>query len=315
MRIVLFCATQRGYRFLQKLAELVPQHEVVIFTFREEVWEPPFYDDIRRYAVAHHLEFYEAKQVGTKRWEDYWRSTNVDLMLAVSWRYLIPSQVYDRAYLGTYVFHDSLLPTYRGFAPTVWAILNGEDHTGVSLFQMVNKVDEGDIVDQQKVPIGVDDDISDVLERVTAVYLEVLERNLPKLLKGNPTLTPQDHMKATFTCKRMPEDNLIDWSQPTGDIYNLIRAVSYPYPGAFSYIAGQKVIVWSARRLEYPPYVGRVPGRVVEIIPGTGSVVLTGDGALLVTQVQLEGGERISADRVLNRISITLDHAVRLGLR
>ena len=307
MRIVLFCATHRGYRFLAKLAELVPQHDVVVFTFREEVWEPPFFEDIHQFAKLHQMGFYEAKQVGSSRLNNFWETTDIDLMLAVSWRYMIPSRVYDKARLGTYVFHDSLLPTYRGFAPTVWAILNGEDHTGVSLFKMVDKVDEGDIVDQQRVPIGVDDYISDLLDRVTEVYLDVLERNLGNLMSGNPVLIPQDHTKATFTCKRMPDDNIIDWSQSTDEIYNLIRAVSYPYPGAYSHIAGEKVVIWSARKIECAPYVGRIPGRVVEIIPNTGSVVLTGDGALLVTQVQVGSGEQVCADQVLNRITITLN--------
>ena len=138
MRIALFCATRRGQRFLQKLHELRPEADLLVFSFAEEPWEPPFLDDIRRLTLDCGGQFFEAKQVGAARWADLWESTPVDLMLAVSWRYIIPPRVYERARLGAYVFHDSLLPEYRGFSPTVWAMINGEDHTGVTLLAPAN---------------------------------------------------------------------------------------------------------------------------------------------------------------------------------
>lgn len=308
MRIVLFCATQRGYRFLQKLTEqLAPSTELVVFSFPEEPWEPPFLNDIRDWTVAKGCQFFEAKQVGAEHWNHFWETTEVDLMLAVSWRYMIPPRVYRRTRLGTFVFHDSLLSQYRGFSPTVWAVINGEDHTGVTLFEIAEQVDAGDIVDQMRVPIGLDDTISIVMEYVTQTYLALLERNLDDLLKGTAKRIPQDHSLATYTCKRMPEDNQIDWMMSTNNIYNLIRAVSAPYPGAFTYLDGKKIRIWSAKRmLDYRPYVGRIPGRVVEVRHGEGTVVLTGDGALMLCQVQIEGSEITSASEVIKSPSQTL---------
>lgn len=307
MRIALFCATQRGHRFLQTLAALAPDAELIVFSFREEPTEPPFLDAIRRTTLDHGGQFYEAKQVGAERWRSLWENTPPDLLFAVSWRYLIPAAVYQRAHRGAFVFHDSLLPTYRGFSPTVWAIANGEDHTGVTLFHMADDVDSGDIVAQQRVAIGPDDSIADVLEQVTLAYLDVLQAHLPDLLSGSAPRTPQDHQQATFTCKRTLEDNEIDWRAPTGRIYDLIRAVTAPYPGATTTLDGQPLRVWSAARLpDFKRYVGRIPGRVVEVWPGQGSVVLTGDGALLITGVSLGDGPRQRGDEVLHRLSQTL---------
>lgn len=307
MRIGLLCATRRGYRVLETLIALLPEARLVVFSFREQPGEPPFMDDIRALTLAHGGEFVEVRQLGGRRWERIWAAAPIDLLLVVSWRYMVPAEVYSRPWLGTFVFHDSLLPAYRGFGPTVWAIVNGEDHTGVTLFAIAAEVDAGEIVAQQRVPIGPDETIAEVLERVTERYLDLLTRYLPRLLAGDAPRVAQDHARATFTCRRLPEDNRIDWSAPTTAIYNLVRAVTAPYGGAFTTLDGQRLIVWAARPLQPARrYVGRVAGRVVEIRPGEGTVVLTGDGALLVTRVQLDGQEPVCAAEILNSVSQTL---------
>jgi methionyl-tRNA formyltransferase len=307
MRIALLCATRRGYRFLEKLIQIAPQAELVVFSFHEDAWEPPFRDDIRALTEAHGGQFYETKAVAAERWREFWDTTPLDLMIAVSWRYLIPREVYSRPHRGTFIFHDSLLPAYRGFGPTVWSIINGEDHTGVTLFEIADDVDSGDIVAQQRVPIGSDDTIADVMEQVTRAYLDLLEANLIALLDGTAPRTPQDHTLATYTCKRLPKDNQLDWTQPTQTIYNLIRAVTHPYTGALTTLDGQPLRVWAAQTIvDYKPYIGRIPGRVVEIRRGQGAVVLTGDGALLITQVQLADNPPVRADEVLNKLALTL---------
>ena len=307
MRIVVLCATRRGYLFLDKLTQLVPGSVPIVFSFQEDSWEPPFLDDIRQLTLARGSQFLTAKRVGHQRWSRFWDSEDIDLMFAVSWRYMIPASVYRRPRLGTFVFHDSLLPEYRGFSPSVWAIINGKDHTGVTLFEANDKPDAGDIVDQERVPIGPDDTISVVMERATQAYLDLLERNLDGLIKGTAPRCPQDHSRATYTCRRLLEDNQIDWSASSEGIYNLIRAVSNPYPGAYTYLAGRKMRVWSARRVaDGQRYVGRVPGRVIEVRPGEGSAVLTGDGALLLGEIQVEDGEIICAADVLHSLEQTL---------
>lgn len=306
MRIALLCATQRGYRFLNKLSQLRPKDDIIVFSFREEPWEPPFIDAIRSFSKDRGYRFFESRKVNSSRFAEFWDNEVIDLMLVVSWRYLIPPEIYQRPRLGTFVFHDSLLPKYRGFAPTVWAIINGSDHTGVTLFEIAEKVDSGDIIDQERVDIGVEDTIAIVMDKVTLVYLKILERNLNKLLSNTAPRTPQDHSMATYTCKRQPEDNRIDWNSSADEIYNLIRAVSQPYPGAFTYLEDKKLYIWSAKHITELKYVGSIPGRITKVIPEVGSVVLTGDGPLLITQVQPEHEEIQCAAEVLDNINLTL---------
>jgi methionyl-tRNA formyltransferase len=307
MRVVLLCATRRGYLVLRKLADLLPEARLVVCSFREEPWEPPFLDDIRALTAERAGEFFETRRVESADMAPFWESTEVELMLAVSWRYMIPASIYQRPRMGTFVFHDALLPRYRGFSPTVWAIVNGEDHTGVTLFEIADEVDAGDVVDQARVPIGPEESIGVVMERVTQMYLTLLERNLAMLLDGSAPHRPQDHARATFTRKRVPEDNRIEWDSPSAAIHNLIRAVAAPYSGAYTSLAGGRLRVWSAERLPgYDSDVGRTPGRIVEVRPREGSVVLTRDSALLLKRVQTDTGDVVCAAEVLDTTDVTL---------
>ena len=306
-RIAVLCATRRGYLFLKTLIGLLPEAELVVFSFKEEPWEPSFLYSIRNLALERGAQFHEARQVGSQGWKSFWETAGLDLMFAVSWRYMIPSSVYARPKLGTFVFHDSLLPSYRGFSPTVWSILNGEECTGATLFEIAEAVDEGDIVDQLRIPIGPDDTVAQVMDYVTSAYLELLERNIDSLLHNSAPRRPQDHSQATYCCKRAPQDNFIDWSWPVSRIFNLIRAVTVPYPGAFTTLGGKRLIIWAAERPQRArSYIGSIPGRVVEFRPGGGATVLAGDRELMLTRVQLEGNEAMPAGDVLNSLNIAL---------
>jgi methionyl-tRNA formyltransferase len=292
---------------LERLHALVPDANLIIFSFPEDPHEPPYLDDIRALAASIGAEFHEARQIGAARWRDYWERTAVDLLLTVNWRYMIPAAVYQRARLGAFVFHDSALPVYRGFSPTVWAMINGEAETGATLLEMAEAYDTGRIVGQRIIAMGPDATIAEVMEDVTSAYLDLLAAHLPDLLAGTAPLTAQDEGQTSYACKLLPDDLVIDWAWSSQRIYNLIRATTRPYPGAFTTLAGDRLTVWRAERLPgYPRFVGRVPGRVVEIREEVGSVVLTGDGALLLTEVERAGAGPARADTVLNRISHTL---------
>jgi len=306
MHIVLFCATQRGLRFLRHLRRLCPDDELTVVGFREEPWEPPFLDDLRACAARCGAAFIESKSANAEQCAPLWERP-VDLFFMVSWRYLLPMTLLDRARLAAVVLHDSLLPAYSGFAPTVWAMINGEQECGATMIHAAAEVDAGDIIDRQRVSIGPDEAIAGVMEKITSVYLELLERNIERLKAGNAPRTPQDRRLATFTCKRVPADNLIHWNQPSRQIYNLIRAVTHPYPGAFTFYRGEKLFVWSARPDPAPRrYVGSIPGRVAEIRPGAGVVVLTADGSLLIETVQVEGEPETCAADLIRSLSAQL---------
>lgn len=298
MNIAFLCATARGLRVFEELAVLAQGsgEAITVVSFREEAWEPPFLDAIRAAAERHGARFIEGRSIPARE--------AFDLLLAVSWRTMVPASTYERAPLGAYLFHDSLLPAYRGFAPTVWAMINGESSTGVTLLRMAEGVDEGDIVDQRCVSIGPEETIADVMERVTETYADVLRANFSALLAGTAVGKPQNHARATYGCKRLPADAHIDWNASSTSILNLVRASASPYPGAFTTLDGKRLTVWSASPAPRM-YAGRIPGRVVGRL-GNGVGVLTGDGAIVITELQLDGGSRLPAAELLKTLSVTL---------
>ena len=304
--IVLLCATHRGERVLERIATLVPHARLTVVSFREESWEPPFFERIGELATRLGASFHESRTLQLPTLRAELERNPPDLLIAVSWRYMVSDDIRQSARLGAFLFHDSLLPRYRGFAPTRWAMLNGERETGVTLLEMAAELDRGRILDQLAVPIAADESIGPVMERVTDEYLSVMERNLPALLKGGGRRTVQDESQATYGCRRMPEDDRIDWSRTTEQLHNLIRASSRPYPGAFTYFEKSRLTVWTASRSNLPRYTGTVPGRIAEIRSGEGVIVLTGDGALLLREVQLEGRTACRADEVLTKFAATL---------
>jgi methionyl-tRNA formyltransferase len=307
-RIIILSAGRRGIIVSARLLSAVPEAEFVLVSFREESWEPAFFDDVRQLAMSHRFEFVQSRTLA-RHAANPALAAPFDLLLAIGWRYVIPREFYGRARMGAYLFHDSLLPSRRGFAPSVWAMLQGDEWTGATLLQMTEGVDEGDIVAQVRVPIRAEDDISILMDRVTAAYCDIAVANIRLLLAGTAPLRPQEHSQATYGCKRLPEDNRISWKAGRTNIYNLIRACAYPYPGAFAFWMGNRIRIWSAE----PPgknikhYSGIVPGRVVEIARSEGVRVLAGDGPLLIRQVQLDGGAAVSADSLVRTLSSTFE--------
>ena len=298
MRLAMACAGRRGLRVLRHVRELVPQAQLTVFSFREEPHEPPFLEDIRAEALDHGHRFVETRKVDGPRAVSIWDDpAGIDLMLVVGWRYMIRRDVYVRPRRGTFVFHDSLLPLYRGFSPTVWAIQHGESQTGATLFAIADDVDSGPIVGNHAVPILATDTIAQVASRVTEAYLELLNRHLHELFGGTATLTPQDHSKATYAPRRTRDDDRLHWTQSAQQMCNVVRAVTSPYRGAFCHWRGRPLRVWSARTHE--ELVSGPAGRVVRLIPGEGAVVAAGQGTLLLQHVQSADDAPRTADDLL----------------
>lgn len=217
---------------------------------------------------------------------------SIQYIMSFGYRRMIPESVVKLAEIAALGTHFSPLPRYRGFAPLNWVLINGETETAVNLFFLDKEVDNGDIVEKENVSISYDDDINTLFEKCIVTFRNVMRRAIPKLEKGRFETIKQDNEKATYTCARNPEDGLINWDWKSNQIYNFTRALTYPFPGAFSFINGNKVFIWSCEEYETPKYEGRVSGKVIKIIKGKGVVVLCGEGAILIKDVQLENGVR-----------------------
>ncbi|GMO46295.1 methionyl-tRNA formyltransferase [Bradyrhizobium sp. TM233] len=182
--------------------------------------------------------------------------------------------------------HYSLLPHYRGRANVNWAIINGETTAGISIHLVIPELDGGNLLFQQAIPIGANDTVTSLYERLNAIQERELGGVVVRAITGYQG-TSQDTDDASYGCARVPEDGEIDWRQPTDTIDRLIRGLTPPFPGAFTHLDGQRLIITSASpRLDAPCYIGRVPGRIVGRSPSEGWVdVLTGDGVLRMFSV------------------------------
>ena len=172
------------------------------------------------------------------------RSAAPDLILSFYYRELLPEAMLRIPEKGAFNVHGSLLPKYRGRAPVNWAVLSGETRTGATLHRMLPRADAGEIVGQEAVEIGPDDTALEVQTRVTAAAVRLLERHRADLENGTASGRPQSESAASTFRARRPEDGRIDWSRGAREIHNLVRAVTHPFPGAFTDIFGTKTFVW-----------------------------------------------------------------------
>lgn len=305
MKFQLFVGNRIGYEALSVLLNDKDIDISIVFIEKEHEHEnEKYYDRIKQLCddngitVSTDLSF---ENVYSKT-----KQILPDVIMSFGYRRIIPSKVYKLARICSVGSHFALLPKYRGFAPVNWAIINGEKETGVTLFHLSDGIDDGDIISQKAVPIYDDSDVNDVIELCLVQFRQMLLEEIENFKKGIIKRIPQNHQEATYTCSRTPEDGYIDWNKSTWEIYNLIRAITYPFPGAFSYLNGKKFIIWKAKPIDLGAYVGRIPGRVVKIIKDKGVCVLTGDGALLVTDVQYGDSGIVTADNIIKSVRIRL---------
>lgn len=219
------------------------------------------------------------------------KNAGLDFVIVFGWRTLIKYDFNKEP--GFYAAHQSLLPKYRGFAPVQWAIINGEKETGVTLFKINNgEADSGDIVYQKKVKIEDDDFFNNVSIKCTDAAITIYTEFFFNYGKGTVKFKKQNESKATYTCKRIPEDGRIDWNKSSSEIYNLIRGVSFPSPGAFCFFKNERYIITGASKGVYDNriFTGRIPGRVYKI-SHEGIEVLCGKGTLFIKSWKLSGNE------------------------
>jgi methionyl-tRNA formyltransferase len=178
-----------------------------------------------------------------------------DLMVVVGWYHMIPKSL--RHISPAIGLHASLLPDYSGGAPLVWAMINGEDMTGITLFEMSDGVDNGPIYGQASTTILEDDTIASLYRRIETMGIDLLQTFLPRIASGTAEKRIQDETLRRIVPQRSPSHGRIDWLQSSREIYNFVRAQSMPYPGAFSSLAGKQITIWAVRvsegSFEKPP--------------------------------------------------------------
>jgi methionyl-tRNA formyltransferase len=273
-RVLVFAYAEVGARCLEILIRL-RANVVAVVTHDDDPGETRWYASVAELAEKHGIPVLKPRRLRDPGALDAIRTLAPDLILSFYYRKLIPSEILALPRLGALNMHGSLLPRFRGRAPINWAILHGESETGATLHHMVEEADAGDIVDQERVAIGPEATAAEVTCEVADAACRILERRLGDLLAGAAPRIPQDHARATHFGGRRPEDGRIDWSQSPRRVVDLVRAVTRPFPGAFTDAPGGRLFVWRARAVPGTGPAGTVlTAEPLRVAAGAGAIEL-----------------------------------------
>ena len=267
-----------------------------IFTHEDDPRENVWFGSVAQRAKDYGLRVYAPAQINDPEWVQVIRASEPEILFSFYYRKLVSARILEIPSRGCYNLHGSLLPRFRGRSPTNWAILLGEKKTGVTLHEMVVRADSGRIVGQKEVEIAEDDDARTVLMKQVEATRALLGEVYPLLVQGQAAAVVQDERLATKFGGRRHEDGEIHWQQSAEAIHNLVRAVAYPWPGAFSTLRGQKCMIWRTRR-----YRGSMPASMPEpgVVMGAteqGALVACGTGCLEILRAQLAPGPWVERD-------------------
>ncbi|MBS1203648.1 MAG: UDP-4-amino-4-deoxy-L-arabinose formyltransferase [Proteobacteria bacterium] len=256
-----------------------------IFTHPDNANENHFFGSVARIAAERGIPVYAPDDVNHPLWVDRIRDLNADVIFSFYYRDLLCDNILSTARLGAFNLHGSLLPAYRGRAPLNWVLVNGETETGVTLHRMVARADAGAIIAQQRVAIEENDEALSLHRKLSEAAKVMLSSVLPDIKAQSFSETAQDESKASYFGRRTPEDGRLDWEKPAQTLQNLVRAVSDPWPGAYSFAGTHKFIVWKARvRTDLSPARA---GTVLSVAP---LIVACGEGALEILTGQADNG-------------------------
>lgn len=218
-----------------------------------------------------------------------------DIIFVVGWSQLISKKIIDAARIGTIGFHPSKLPKDRGRSVLAWQISEGYKTGCVSMFWIDSGVDSGNIIGQKEFKINYNDSIRDVLDKVYNICINLTKTYYPLIMNGTLINIPQDINLATYRCKRTKKDGIIKWNSNSIDIYNLIRAITIPYPGAISFYNQKEIIVLEGIEIkDEKEYRNIEPGTIVSIQYKKGMLVKCKDNFILIKKVIIDNSEILS---------------------
>ena len=253
------------------------------------------FSPVKEYALSQNLAVYQPLKMRDGEAMSIVEELAPELIVVAAYGKILPEDILNYPKYGSINVHSSLLPKYRGAAPINWAILDGEEVTGVSIMYMAKELDAGDVILQKATAIGEDEDALALTTRLAELGAEALAEAVEGLKNGTASRTPQDGSKQTYASMLSKEMSPIDWSRPARAIDCQVRGL-IPWPCASTELAGQRFKVYRT-----------APGRKTDKAPGTilaagkmGIEVACGDGqSLCITELQAEGGKRMAASAYL----------------
>jgi methionyl-tRNA formyltransferase len=285
VRVVFLGSQEIGARCLEVILE--QGHEVVgVGTFRPGPHEQ-WMDDVARVVRDRGLPSLRGRRFRTRKAIGELRHCHPDILFAIGWRWILPPEILAIPPRGCLGIHGSLLPRLRGFAPVNWALIRDEPRTGPSLFYFDEGTDTGDLVGQRPFEITDEDDAASVRRRIADAAVGLLAEHLPGLAAGTAPRLPQPAGGATYGPRRRPEDGVIDWGWEPRRLFNWVRGLTRPYPGAIAAVGGRPVRVWRVRPAEA---VDLAPGELERRDDGR-LLVGAGEGTVEILDASFEGAE------------------------
>ncbi len=305
MNIVFIGCGEYGYASLEEILAM-GKKVVGIFTLKPELAaQKSTYKSYTPLAEKYGVPIFYIEDINSAETFDWLSSLHPDLIIEISWSQLIKKHVLELPRLGTVGMHISLLPKHRGHAPINWALINGEKDWGLSMFYLTERADKGEIIGQEKFQLEFRDTCATAYHKAGLASIKLLRKYLPELENGTAPRIKQDDTQADYYPKRTPKDGKLDWHKSGREIVRFIRAITHPYPGAFSELGGKKILLWEAYLLNEKKL--DPAGIVFETISGKGIKVTSGDGqVVLLTRVQAENGLEMWADDYFKEYHLTL---------
>jgi methionyl-tRNA formyltransferase len=245
---------------------------------------------VKKYAVEKELNILQPEKLKNPEFLEELRSLKADVQAVVAFR-MLPEVVWNMPPMGTINVHGSLLPQYRGAAPINWAVINGEEFTGVTTFKLQQEIDTGDILLADKIKIEEDDTAGSVHDKLKEKGAELLLITIRGLAEGTLKEIPQSNISGDLkhAPKLFTETGNIDWNKPVNEVYNLIRGLS-PYPAAYTKFNGKTLKIYSAEKIAEQPSVA--PGEY-KTDEKNFIQFACADGYISVKEIQLEGKKRM----------------------
>lgn len=300
MKVVVLAYNQIGYTGLRALIN--HQFEIAaVFTHRDDPNENIWFPSVAELAAQNNIPVFAPENINHPLWVEKIREIQPEIIFSFYYRNMVGAEILEIPPQGCLNLHGSLLPRYRGRCPVNWVLVKGEQETGVTLHYMTPRPDDGDIAGQERVAIDDADTALSLHQKLNIAAEQLLERILPQILVNNVERRPQEAASASYFGGRGPKDGEIGWHQSATNIRNLVRAVTRPYPGAFSFQGNRKCLFWQLA-LAAPSTPPAAPGIVISTTPLT---IACKKGAVIVEFGQSENGVYLSGEQLAQELNLT----------